>query len=207
MIKEEFIQSLKHYTANGEQIRALWDDVEHSYSSTGRHYHNLTHLNHLTKELQPYKASFNNWDVVVLAIAYHDIVYNALKSNNEEKSADLAVKKLAVLSCPEILISRCQQLILATKKHQGGDQEINLFTDADLSILGSAEETYKTYAGQIRQEYSMYPDFVYYPGRKKVLRHFLSMDKIYKSPDFEDKYESSARINLQAELDSISRHL
>lgn len=79
------------------------------------------------------------------------------------------------------------------------DKEINLFTDADLSILGSVQSVYVNYAKQVRQEYSIYPDFMYRPGRQKVLNHFLQMKKIFKTDVFFNKYEAQARINLQHE--------
>jgi predicted metal-dependent HD superfamily phosphohydrolase len=39
--------------------------------------------------------------------------------------------------------------------------------DADLSILGKDLDTYLAYTKMIRKEYSIYPDFLYKPGRKK----------------------------------------
>lgn len=203
MIKDEFVNALCNYTTDKNRVDTLWAEVEMKYSKPERHYHNLVHLNNLTEELLPFKERFTSWNSIVFAIAYHDIVYNTLKNNNEEKSADLAAKRLSAITYPEKLILHCMQLILATKNHRAGSEETNLFTDADLSILGTDRESYKVYAGQIRLEYSMYPDFIYNPGRKKVLIHFLEMNRIYKTPEFEDKYESAARINLQDELSAL----
>ena len=60
------------------------------------------------------------------------------------------------------------------------ENDINLFTDADLAILGAEPEIYKNYAAAIRQEYSVFPDPIYIPGRKKVLLHFLKMERLFK---------------------------
>lgn len=95
---------------------------------------------------------------------------------------------------------KCQALILATKKHEPADYETNLFTDADLSILGSDPGTYNRYLKNIRKEYAMYPDILYDPGRKKVLLHFLNMDQIFKTKEFSGQLEAQARKNLEAEL-------
>lgn len=92
-------------------------------------------------------------------------------------------------------------IINATKKHDvHTDADINYFTDADLAILGSAENDYKTYFLKIRKEYRWYPDLVYNPGRKRVLQHFLSMERIFKTEYFFNKFESQARKNLGMEL-------
>lgn len=181
----------------------MWLEVETAYAGSHRHYHNLTHLDALCMELESHRQSFVSWDAVIFAIAYHDLVYNTLKSNNEEKSAATAVARLTKIAPPESLISACERFILATKRHEASDGETNLFTDADLSILGTDIDTYKEYAKKIRREYSIYPDIVYNPGRKKVLKHFLRMEKIFKTDAFFEKYELSARRNLQSELDSL----
>jgi len=203
MIKEEFIGSLKNYSSDGVMHLAMWGSIEKEYTDNRRHYHTLNHLNAMVKELVGYKFKFSNWDVVVFAIAYHDVVYNALKSNNEELSAEFARNELTKITVPENLVVQCEQLILATKKHAVIDFETNLFTDADLSILGASSEMYKLYTNQIRMEYAIYPDLIYNPGRRKVLRHFLGMDQIFKTNEFTAAYELQARSNLQAELNSL----
>jgi predicted metal-dependent HD superfamily phosphohydrolase len=96
-------------------------------------------------------------------------------------------------------------MILATKEHQRSDDETNLFTDADLSVLGADRETYLLYVQQIRAEYSIYPDILYNPGRKKVLEHFLNMENIFKTNEFRTKYESAARKNLEAEIRLLTK--
>ncbi|MFD2921463.1 hypothetical protein ACFS6H_17175 [Terrimonas rubra] len=98
------------------------------------------------------------------------------------------------------MISNCAAQILATKAHQAStDPDTNYFTDADLSILGQPWEVYETYYKNVRKEYAMYPDFLYNPGRKKVLQHFLSMDRIFKTNHFFGLLEAPARANLQRE--------
>jgi predicted metal-dependent HD superfamily phosphohydrolase len=200
MVKNELIRNLQLYTTDGGKILSAWAEVEKSYSAPSRHYHNLTHLDNLLIELTPFKSRFDHWEAVVLAVVYHDIIYSVLKGNNEEKSAVVAEKRLSAMAVPNGIMSQCQQLILATKKHKASDTQTNLFTDADLSILGADAEAYKVYARQVRSEYSIYPDLIYYPGRRKVLEHFLAMDNIFKTGEFRDRYEMKARSNLRAEL-------
>jgi len=203
MIKEEFTASLKKYSGDDQLHLILWNEIEKNYSSSNRYYHNLTHLDAMLSELSVHKGKFDSWDIIVFAIAYHDLIYNSLKSNNEERSAELAAKRLSAIAVPKESIDICTQLILATKKHEPADSRTNLFTDADLAILGTNGDAYKEYSKQIRQEYSIYPDLVYNPGRMKVLRHFLEMDSIYKTQAFSDKYERTARTNIQAELSRL----
>lgn len=177
----------------------MWSEIEKNYTRSDRHYHTLAHLESLLQKLLPYRSNFAVWDTLIFALTYHDAIYNVLKSNNEERSASLAVKRLSGLSLPESVINTCAKMIMATKRHEDIDEETNLFTDADLSILGTDAKIYLQYTKEIRLEYRIYPDLVYVPGRKKVIDHFLSMKRIYKTEPFFSRYEENARINLEFE--------
>jgi predicted metal-dependent HD superfamily phosphohydrolase len=200
VIKEELLRILKNYPVAHPHASAIWGEVEKAYSANGRHYHNLGHLDQILGELNEYRSQFACWHAVVFATAYHDIIYNVLKDDNEDRSAELASDRLAAITFPVEDRRRCVQMILATKGHEAVDAEVNLFTDADLSILGSDQETYLTYTRQIRLEYSIVPDAAYISGRRKVIKRFLNMERIYKSKEFFEKYELFARRNLQNEL-------
>jgi predicted metal-dependent HD superfamily phosphohydrolase len=200
MIRDEFFNAVSNYDSTEDSTSKLWKEIEEHYSDASRHYHNLLHLENLTSELLPFRTTFTNWNVVIFAVVYHDIVYHASKNSNEEKSAAVAVKRLNGILAPKETVLRCGEFILATKRHEQVDDEVDLFTDADLSILGSSPDNYQAYTRQIRKEYSIYPDFLYNPGRKKVLSHFLGMETIYKTSFFRERYETLARQNLQMEL-------
>lgn len=204
MLKEVFIQLGYSYQQDEKLALTLWKEIEKSYSSKKRHYHNLSHLSALINELTPCRQMISDWDILLFSIFYHDIVYKVLRSDNEEKSAELAVERLQQLGIEPGRIEKCRQQIIATKSHNDtGDRDTQLFTDADLSILGQSPDVYDAYCKQIRKEYSIYPDIVYNPGRKKVLDHFLKMEKIYKTDWFFSKYETTARLNLQRELQEL----
>jgi predicted metal-dependent HD superfamily phosphohydrolase len=201
--KDIFLSCVGRYTQDDQKASALWLELERAYSSRQRHYHTLTHLEHLTNCLIPLKEQFVRWDAVIFAIGYHDVVYNVLKKNNEEKSAVFAEKRMTSLNVSNEDIQLCKSLILATKQHENSLAEINLFTDADLAVLGSGEKEYFEYADRIRKEYSIYPDVLYIPGRKKVIQHFLAMNRIFKSHEFFERYETQARANLITELSRL----
>lgn len=84
------------------------------------------------------------------------------------------------------------------------DNDTNLFIDADMAIVGAPAKDYINYSEQIRKEYSIFPDFMYKPGRKKVLQHFMDMDYIFKTLHFREKFEEHALKNLLAELERLS---
>ncbi|MBI3133727.1 MAG: hypothetical protein HYZ14_03540 [Bacteroidetes bacterium] len=204
ILQHTFYQLAGAYCSNSGMMEQCLAEIEKQYSGKKRHYHTLTHLENLLTELTAVKAEIRDWDTILFTLFYHDVVYQASKNNNEEKSADLAAARMTALTVPAECIARCKQQILATKSHQtDADYDTNLFTDADLSILGKDAGTYTAYFKNVRKEYSIYPDLLYKPGRKKVLEHFLNMSRIFKTDFFFNRYEKQARENLKMELNLL----
>ena len=152
MLKKTFIELLTNYTDNSNLTNELWTEIENRYSDKKRHYHTLEHLDILLTQLTVVKDEIQNWDTILFTLYYHDIIYNATKSNNEEKSAELAEKRLKRISVSNDKIELCKSQILATKSHiKSIDSDTNYFTDADLSVLGQDWETYALYYKNVRK--------------------------------------------------------
>ncbi len=200
MLQETFIALLQQYTADKNLIDSLWLEIEKKYSSPKRHYHTLTHLENVLRGLSAVKGELKSWETILFTLFYHDIIYDPLKSTNEEKSAEYAEKRMMQLYVPAETIACCKAQILATKTHTTStDSDTNYFTDADLSILGKPWEEYFAYSQHVRKEYAIYPDVIYNAGRKKVLLHFLAMNRLFKTDYFHHKFEQQARENMERE--------
>ena len=146
MLKETFKELLTKFTADISLINDLWTEIEVHYSNEKRNYHTLLHLDNLLNQLFQVKDKIKNWEAILFTLFYHDIVYNAFKSDNEEKSAALAELRMNQVNVPTDIIENCKTQILATKKHEdNSESDTNYFLDADLSILGQDTETYKVY--------------------------------------------------------------
>jgi predicted metal-dependent HD superfamily phosphohydrolase len=189
------------YCQDPMKIEKYWTEIVKAHTHKSRYYHDLYHLDCLLDELECVKDQIEDWETMAFAVFYHDLVYNPMRSDNEEKSAIRAAARLTDMGFPKGRVLQCADTINATKSHAVSDSnDINFFMDADLSILGSAYDTYELYFHNIRREYRWFPDIIYLPGRKKVLRHFLQMGRIFKTEFFFDRYELQARANLEREL-------
>lgn len=201
ILKEKFEEICLNFTDDKKLIENLITEIENKYSGKNRHYHNLEHLENMFEEIEHIKGWLDNYTNIAFSVFYHDIVYEATSKSNEEKSAVLAGKRLRSLGVNDEDIQKIYQQILATKFHKKtDDNDTDFLLDADLSILGKDHQTYLKYTRQIRKEYSVYPDFIYKPGRKKVLEHFLQLESIFKTAYFRDQYEMTARSNIESEL-------
>ncbi|TYA75040.1 hypothetical protein FUA24_13495 [Seonamhaeicola marinus] len=152
------------------------------------------------------KERIKNFDAVLFAVWYHDIIYSATKKDNEVQSANYAQERLTSLNLEKGLIETIKTLIISTQKHEIILTENNdnaLLLDMDLSILGSSWEDYHKYLKNIRKEYAIFPNFMYRKGRKKVLQHFLERDTLYFTAYFQSKFEAQARKNLNKEIELL----
>lgn len=201
MLQQTFYNLLAKYNVDVAAQQLLWNEIDKAYSHKKRHYHTVQHLANLLQQLEEVKEKIQQWDAVLFALYYHDIVYNTLRSDNEEKSALLAEERMRNMGIPAGITAACTNMIRATAAHaQSPDADTNYFTDADLAVLGQDWDTYTAYYQAIRKEYALYPNLVYNPGRKKVLNHFLQMERIYKTGPFFTKFEQQAKENMQKEL-------
>lgn len=188
------------FSENDTAVR--WHELKKAYTGKDRHYHNLTHLAEMVACFDTYKDELKSPNEVLYAIFYHDFVYRSTRKDNERKSAEYALDILpgqATLNRQLIY-----DLILATKDHAGnGMGDECWLIDFDLRILAKDWDSYQVYCRQIRKEYGIYPDFLYNPGRKKALLHFLEKECIFQTQTFRNLYESRARANIQNEIGQL----
>ncbi|HLN96577.1 MAG TPA: hypothetical protein VK183_13170, partial [Flavobacterium sp.] len=145
----------------------------------------------------------DDWDAVLFALFYHDVIYKPTSLQNEAESARFARQRLQAIGFPADRIEACAAMILATKEHLPASGDTAFLLDADMAVLGAAPDVYRQYADGVREEYSVFPDLLYNTGRKKILRHFLSMDRIFSTEYFYDRFERRARLNIQDEIDQL----
>lgn len=174
MLENYFKQSLKEYDQT--LINLFFKEIKEAYLS--RKYHNLSHIKMVLNELKP----FNIDKSLLFAIYYHDFIYDIKKNNNELESAIIAKKRANSLGFLKSEIDVIHNYIIATKEHKKSTNfKINLFCDADKSILGKDE--YSKYKKAIRKEYSIYNKSQYKKGRLLFLEKTLNSN-IYNTNHF-----------------------
>lgn len=204
MLKETFLKLCACFSAASSVAGKYWQEIESLYSAPGRYYHTLEHLAYMLEQLELVRQDVQDWNTVLFSLYYHDAVYDVMANDNEVQSALLAAERMQTLGVPSSVIEQCSLQILATQKHHTvADPDTNLFTDVDLAILGSEPAAYKAYSKKIREEYKVFPDPVYHPGRKAVLLHFLETKPVFKTNYFFERFEMQARQNLQLEYDGL----
>jgi len=188
----------------GPAAAAVLEEILVAYGEPHRHYHTLDHIAALLALLDRHGKGVAQHDVLMLAIVFHDAVYDPARNDNEEASSALAAMRLATLGLPRDLTGVVSRYILATKHGRGAaasdDTGLALLLDLDLSILGAAPAEYRAYAQAIRREHAFVPDQLYRPGRRRVLEGFVARERIYLTGRLSELWERPARANLTGEI-------
>jgi predicted metal-dependent HD superfamily phosphohydrolase len=188
---------------------AAFPDIEaelrRRYAAPDRHYHGQPHIDACLRLFDEVRSQFADPDAAELAFWFHDAIYDAKASDNEEQSADLAAAMLSACGVSPKHIDVIRELILATKHNATPtDADARLLVDIDLSILGTDAATFDAYERAIRQEYAHVPDDAFRAGRAAVLRKFLARDRIYATETFASRYETHARENIARSLAALA---
>lgn len=177
-----------------------------AYSEKHRHYHTIEHIDHCLHELDRETVLANEPVEVELALWYHDAVYDPHRSDNEQKSADLACSLLQRHRVDPQRIARVHAHIMATRHEAPATTpDSQLVVDIDLSILGASEEAYARFEENVRKEYRWVPSMIFRRKRAEILESFLVRPTIYSTKPFRERYDSQARRNLESAIVALRK--
>lgn len=186
---------------NGSGDR-IYAGLLEKYSEPHRAYHNAGHLVELFEYFEEYRDQFKNPQAVVLALFFHDDVYNIPGPDNEKQSAEYARQALTELGVDPQVVARVADLIEMTKTHQPpeGDRDAALMLDMDMAILGAPAEKYKKYSEAIEAEYtSHFSAKKYHEGRLGFLESFRQKGRLFMTDAFEDRFGKQVCWNIADE--------
>ena len=184
------------------------DNLLQHYAAPQRHYHNLNHLQAVLHAVASHLTAFRQPDRGMLALFYHDVIYDPTASDNEARSRDYFMADWQQWLPPETL-QTIAHWIMATAGHQvtgeaKPDPDLLNLLDIDLSILAADLPVYQHYAAAIRQEYCHIPDAAYRAGRIRVLQDFLQRSRLFQGSLFGMPAEVQARYNLYWEINQLT---
>ncbi len=194
-----------------EPTADLIEGLKIRYAEPQRHYHTWAHVEALLSHFDDVADALNDPTAVLWALYWHDAIYDPQAQDNEDKSADLLIEQAEEPLNPESLV-RAERIIRATKQHQMPDglssneaDDLALFLDIDLSILGADAAVFDAYERHIRAEYAFVSAEVYCQARAAILRAFLNRDRLYFTDHFRNLWEEKSRANLNRSIETLER--
>lgn len=185
-------------------VDASYHRIVNLYRTPVRAYHNLLHVEHCLNESDAVSHLVVNPAAVEAAIWFHDAIYNSKASDNEDKSASVAIRMLAAMGVRSKLCQDVGKLILHTKHAVvPRTRDGKIMVDVDLAILGSSPAAFARYERGIRKEYSWVDESVFWPKRAEFLQTLLSRKRIYVTEFFFKRYEARARRNMSQSIAKV----
>jgi predicted metal-dependent HD superfamily phosphohydrolase len=189
-------------TADPSRWPSLGRELVARYSGGWRVYHDCRHLANVLDAVDELATEADDLDTVRLAAWFHDAVYDAHSTDNEEQSARLAETELTAAGVDATRVSDVARLVRLTATHAvaPGDRDGAVLCDADLAILASPVDIYNDYSSGVRVEYAHIPDAEFRAGRAAVLRQLLALPRLFATDRGHDRWEARARSNVEDEL-------
>ena len=193
-----------------EQMQAL----RVAYVTPPRAYHGFDHVEAVLARFDEV-ADGPGWHrprEAWLAVLYHDAIYVAGRSDNESRSAELAVDAIGRwLPDAGIDAGRVARLIELTARHghigpadvgTGADaDDARHFLDCDMAILGAEAGPFDAYDRGIAEEYrGRVPGWMFRRGRRRFLEALLASERIFLSEYFHVRLDVQARENIRRAL-------
>ncbi|TQV89331.1 HD domain-containing protein [Aliikangiella coralliicola] len=208
-LKIRWKQFIEPYNLSSGIAEKIFAEIITAYTEPHRHYHNLSHIAHVFRELDSFAHISSETKIsaeTTWAVWFHDFIYQPGDQNNEEKSAEWARYFMKKAGANQTEITRVESMILSTQSHDSRtvDSETQRFLDADMAILGADRQRYFQYVDAVRKEHSKIPNFLFNRGRRRFLENTLEQQPIFSSDFFNKKYENIALRNIQSEIDYLN---
>lgn len=185
-------------------VDAGFDRLREAYGEPHRRYHTLAHVEACLAWLDWCWSLAERPHEIVLAIFFHDAVYDprAHGGENEARSAALAEAVLSGAGGEPGAIARVAAMVRATAGHDAGGDDVDtaLLVDIDLAILGASPRAYARFEADVRAEYAAFDDATYAAGRAQVLTALRMRAPLYVTPVLAEQLTARARRNLDAAI-------
>ena len=176
MIKQDLFLAKEWLLAH--RALGLWPDwrefrlVRADYQKPGRYYHTWQHI---YETVLFTRKHYGFQPLVIFALFYHDVVYDASSKTNEYESAiqwEMYAKIRGLVRHNSLKVKTVSDLIKMTIKHRPEPNRpliFSMMSDADMSIFLCPDEHYLEYARNIWREYSSFGRDAYLKGRLNFL--------------------------------------
>jgi len=173
-------------------IKVDYSILLNMWNESQRSYHTQNHLIELIDQINENKKrlSEKQYEKLMLCALFHDIVYDPMRGDNEEKSAQFFINCCVEKNNPDVL--DIKQMILDTKTHESNSELSELFNYFDMKVVEGDFEKLLEWESGIYQEFQDYGD-LYKTGRLHFLESLL------------DKYPHNSE-NLLKLIDFVKRN-
>lgn len=164
------------------------------YCEPHRAYHNLRHIAEMLLQGRAFPLSAEQ----VMAVWFHDAIYDPKSRTNEADSAELARRALTRLGWNSARIELVAAIVLDTASHEPKRPESEPVLDLDLAVLAGKPDAYASYVAAVRCEYAFVAEPDWRKGRREWAQRMLARERLFFT-EWGRGLEPAARRNLAGE--------
>ena len=215
-LRERWAQLVRGLAVDGDAqqvdalTRAWWRRLYDLHCQPHRYHHSLDRLQNILgcQERLQRQDALQCPDAFALATFFHNAVYTATRTDNEERSEKLFHAFCADLrnTAPSVTLdaTRVSESILRTADGSyNADLDVMsdtaAFLDRALGVMGATPSGYARYCEGLRLEHAHSDDEQYRVMRVKGLRDRFGDRNVYITPHF-GHFEDDARSNIESEI-------
>ncbi len=207
MKKRRFISLWERCSRSNSGARGaeVYRGLKQRYSESHRRYHTPAHIAHCLKLFDLSRHKMDDPNAVELSIWFHDVIYDAKASDNEERSARY-FSETCGQDVDRQLQSKVHDLIIATiHKELPLTPDGKYMVDIDLSSFGLPWDKFLRDSEAVREEFSHLSDAEFYSAQKEFLESLLFREHFCFTEFFRQRHEKTARENIRRYLDSLKK--
>ncbi len=167
-------------------------DLTQRYLEPHRHYHTLEHIASMLHVGRQFPLD----EEQIMAVWFHDAIYDPTSDQNEENSARLASKWLPEAGWPADAVERVSRMVLDTRGHVPSTVQSELVLDLDLMSLAVDQAAFQRNSAAIRREYAHVSDEDFAAGRRGFFEAMMERKRLFYSEWGRATLEAPARANL-----------
>ena len=205
MDEERFIQLWLRCAGDAQTARRVFRVLHDHYSQRWRRYHTGAHVVQCMKHFDLASHLMDNPDAVEMALWFHDVVYDAQASDNEQNSAELFME-LSENIFDDAFRRQVYGLIMITEHcDPPGRGDACYMVDIDLSSFGLPWDEFEADSRNVRAEFLHLNEENYNSRQFKFLKRLMDRPSFYNSDFFRTRCERQARANLTRRLKDMVR--
>lgn len=207
MKERRFISLWKRCASGNADDRGteIYRDLRKRYSEEHRRYHTPAHIAHCLKLFDLSSHKMDEPDAVEMSIWFHDVIYDASASDNEERSARYFVQTCGN-DVDRAFQSKVHDLIMVTvHKELPLTPDQRYMVDIDLSSFGLPWNKFLEDSEAVREEFRHMSDKEFYSMQTKFLETLVARKHFCFTKFFRDRHEKTARTNIARYLDMLEQ--
>lgn len=205
--ESRFISLWKRCTRASSNARGaeIYRELRKRYLEDHRQYHTTAHIAHCLKLFDLARDEMDDPDAVEMSIWFHDVIYDASASDNEEKSAKFFLDTCGKDADPRFRAKVHDLIIVTIHKELPLTKDEKFMVDIDLSSFGLPWDKFLKDSEAVRAEFQHMNDEEFYPTQKKFLESLVARKYFCFTEFFRTRHEENARKNIARYLDMLEK--